>query len=109
MTPDGLAKRLQEKMLTHSAECIRDQLWFTPLCQCHNILGGDFCERVAAEALAYVREEMLGRGVPTTWLDPLLTGPEAVLKGHGPWAGPDIERLLGAITKRIDSLLESRP
>ena len=39
--------------------------------------------------------------VPTSWLDPLLTGPDAVLKGTGPWGCPDIERLLLAIKKRI--------
>lgn len=39
--------------------------------------------------------------IPTSWLDQLLTGPDAVLKGTGPWGCPDIERLLLAIKKRI--------
>ncbi len=39
--------------------------------------------------------------VPTSWLDPLLTGPDAVLKGMGPWPCQDIERLLNAIRARI--------
>ena len=43
-------------------------------------------------------------GVPTSWLDPLLTGPDAVLKGHGPWGCPDIEALLNAVRKRVQSL-----
>lgn len=43
-------------------------------------------------------------GVPTSWLDPLLTGPEAVLNGNGPWGCPDIERLLRAVKKRVESL-----
>jgi hypothetical protein len=39
--------------------------------------------------------------VPTSWLDPLLTGDQSVLKGNGPWGCPDIERLLNAIRERI--------
>jgi len=39
--------------------------------------------------------------VPTTWLDPLLTGPDKTLPGDGPWGCPDIERLLTALKKRI--------
>jgi len=38
------------------------------------------------------------REVPTNWCDPLLTGPDAALKGDGgTWGCPDIERLLGRI------------
>jgi len=43
-------------------------------------------------------------GVPTSWLDPLLTGPDAALKGPGPWGCPDIENLLRAVRKRVQSL-----
>ena len=37
--------------------------------------------------------------IPTTWLDPLLTGPKAVI-GMPPYGCPDIERLLNAIRER---------
>ena len=39
--------------------------------------------------------------VPTNWLDPLLTGPEAVIRGHH-FDCQDIERLLRALKKRIE-------
>ena len=40
--------------------------------------------------------------VPTSWLDSLLTGPEAVLpKGRYDYNGKDIERLLRAVKKRV--------
>lgn len=40
--------------------------------------------------------------VPTNWLDPLFSGPNAVLQGRGgTWGCPDIERLLRAVKKRI--------
>lgn len=43
--------------------------------------------------------------VPTSWLDSLLTGPDAVLKGKGgTWGCPDIEALLRAVKARIRSL-----
>ena len=43
--------------------------------------------------------------VPTTWLDDLLTGPNAVLKGNGgTWGCPEIEALLKAIKSRILAL-----
>lgn len=45
--------------------------------------------------------------VPTSWLDPLLTGDDAVLKGSGPWGCPDIERLLNAIRERIATAQET--
>ncbi len=38
--------------------------------------------------------------VPTNWLDPLLTGPDAVI-GKPPYGCPDIERLLRAVRDRI--------
>jgi hypothetical protein len=59
---------------------------------------------ILARALTAVRDEEQERAankVPDSWVDPLLTGPDAVLKGFGPWAGPDIERLLNAIQARI--------
>jgi len=39
--------------------------------------------------------------VPDSWLDPLLTGPDAVLKGPGPWGCAEIEALLKAVRTRI--------
>jgi len=40
--------------------------------------------------------------IPTTWLDPLLTGRDAALTGEaGKWGCPDIENLLRAIKDRI--------
>jgi hypothetical protein len=47
-----------------------------------------------------VREEC-AKVVPNTWLDPLLTGPEAILKGTGPYTGTDIENLLRAVGAAI--------
>jgi hypothetical protein len=38
--------------------------------------------------------------VPMSWLDPLLTGPKAVI-GNPPYGCPDIERLLNAIRDRL--------
>ena len=39
--------------------------------------------------------------VPTSWLDPLLSGPTAVI-GQPPYDCRDIERLLRAITARLE-------
>jgi len=42
--------------------------------------------------------------VPTSWLDDLLSGPDAALKGSGgTWGCPDIERLLNGVRDRISS------
>jgi len=40
------------------------------------------------------------RLVPANWLDPLLTGPKAVI-GKPPYYCPDIERLLNAVKERL--------
>lgn len=45
--------------------------------------------------------ERCAKQVPTNWLDPLLTGPDAVLEGTGPWGCPDIAKLLRAVKARI--------
>lgn len=43
--------------------------------------------------------------IPTTWLDPLLTGPGATLQGSGgTWGCPGIERLLNGVKQRIADL-----
>jgi hypothetical protein len=40
--------------------------------------------------------------IPTSWLDSLLTGPDAALHGDGgTWGCPDIERLLKRIKERM--------
>jgi len=38
--------------------------------------------------------------LPTNWLDPMLTGKNAVL-GKNPWGCPDIENLINAIRKKM--------
>jgi hypothetical protein len=53
-----------------------------------------------------VDTETLLACVPTTWLDPLLTGPDAVI-GRYPYGGDDIENLLRAIRARITALASS--
>lgn len=40
--------------------------------------------------------------VPSNWLDPLLTGAQAVM-GSPPWGCPEVERLLRAIRARIEA------
>lgn len=46
--------------------------------------------------------------VPTNWLDNLLTGPSAVLKGNGgTWGCPEIEALCKGIKARILALSNS--
>lgn len=56
--------------------------------------GGDIVE--------YVRADKVLAAFPDSWLDPLLTGPNAVV-GKPPFGCPDIERLLAAIKERIVS------
>ncbi len=52
--------------------------------------------------LAVLRDvrEAYAKVVPTNWLDPLLTGPNAVL-GKGPYGNREIEALLRGIQDRI--------
>lgn len=58
-------------------------------------------DRKHAAELAYVRKAVIA-AVPTTWLDSLLTGPDAVI-GKQPFTGTDIERLLSAVKKRVEA------
>jgi hypothetical protein len=53
-----------------------------------------------------VAQERIQNAIPENWLDPLLTGPDAVLRDP-PWNCPDIERLLNAIRKRLTPPAES--
>ena len=46
------------------------------------------------------------RAIPDTWLDPLLTGPNAVVRSKGDFTCPDIEALLRGVTTRIKALAE---
>lgn len=58
-------------------------------------------QRVVRERI--VRE--CAEQVPTTWLDNLLTGPNAVLKGNGgTWGCPEIEAVCKGIKSRILAL-----
>jgi hypothetical protein len=56
-------------------------------------------EQDIAAAFAALREECANE-LPTNWLNPLLTGPKAVV-GKPPYGCPDIERLCKAIAERI--------
>jgi len=42
--------------------------------------------------------------IPTTWLDPLLTGKKAVV-GKPPYNCQDIEQLLQAIKQRMENII----
>lgn len=44
---------------------------------------------------------------PTNWVDPLLTGPEAILPRGNAFACRDIERLLWAVSERVRKALEA--
>jgi hypothetical protein len=46
--------------------------------------------------------------VPDTWLDPLLTGPTAVVRSDGAFTCPDIEALCKAIRARLTAVLSER-
>ena len=45
--------------------------------------------------------EACANEIPSSWLDPLLSGPDAALTGGGPWAAQDIETLLRLVKRRI--------
>jgi hypothetical protein len=64
-------------------------------------------DQLTAAHAAGVRAGMLraAQMVPTSWLDSLLTGKEAVV-GTPPFGCPDIERLLSAIAAAIRSEAE---
>lgn len=66
-------------------------------------------ERAKARSQQRVVRERIVREcaeqVPTTWLDNLLTGPNAVLKGNGgTWGCPEIEAVCKGIKARILAL-----
>jgi hypothetical protein len=57
----------------------------------------------ATEAYAEQVREEAAKQIPTTWLDPLLSGPERIV-GDPPYYGKDMERLLQALAQRIRAL-----
>ncbi len=62
--------------------------------------------RIAKAAALDARDNRLRKAlrdaVPSNWLDPLLTGPKAVI-GQPPYGCQDIERLLNAVRERVVS------
>lgn len=48
--------------------------------------------------------------IPTSWLDPLLSGAKSALHGcAGKWGCPDIERLLQGIKARLEAARDTPP
>jgi len=52
-----------------------------------------------------IAEDLIGC-IPTNWSDPLLTGPDKVLRSTQPYRVEDIERLLKALRKRMKEKLD---
>lgn len=50
------------------------------------------------------RNQAILDAIPTTWLDPLLTGPDAIAKP--PYTCTDIERLMNAVRERVKAIVE---
>jgi hypothetical protein len=50
-----------------------------------------------------LREKVLG-AIPSSWLDPLLSGPQSITL---PATGPQIEALLRAVHRRVDEIFEA--
>lgn len=50
--------------------------------------------------------ERLADAIPSSWLDPLLTGKNKVI-GEPPYDCPDIEHLLNGIRERIKAILKA--
>ncbi len=50
------------------------------------------------------RDKAILAAIPTSWLDPLLSGPNEIAKP--PYHCPDIERLLQAIRERVQTIME---
>ena len=49
-------------------------------------------------------ERRILNAIPGSWFDPLLTGPDAVI-GNPPYSCKDIENLLLAIRRKIETLI----
>lgn len=48
------------------------------------------------------------KAVPDTWLDPLLTGPNAILPHTDSFTPKDVETLLHAVRKRVRDLITAQ-
>ena len=74
---------------------------------CDGWLDHRKCDSLALALDAFAREreasvwEEAANEIPSSWLDPLLTGPTAALTGRANWGCPDIERLLWELSKRL--------
>lgn len=52
-----------------------------------------------------IRREDALDAIPSNWIDNLLTGPDAALRGDGgTWGCPDIERLLNAVREKVRAI-----
>jgi hypothetical protein len=65
-------------------------------------LGG-WCKQAVrdkvSELIAAERERLIAL-IPSSWLDSMLSGPNAVV-GKPPWGCPDIERVLQAVKEKL--------
>jgi hypothetical protein len=58
-------------------------------------------------AATFPLTEALLAAIPTNWIDPLLTGPDAVI-GKPPYGCPEIEALLRGIGTRMRRIVNER-
>lgn len=63
-------------------------------------MSGARKHRESMASMAGRLREAAVKAIPTTWLDSLLTGPDAVI-GKPPYGVPDIEKLLSAVRDRV--------
>lgn len=66
-----------------------------------NALAGIILEHFGPDAVRQARRDTADL-IPDSWLDPLLSGPEAVI-GKPPYSCRHIERLLQAVKKRVET------
>jgi hypothetical protein len=66
----------------------------------------EIAELKATNAALIERLAKCADAVPTSWLDDILTGPNAVI-GEQPWGCPEVERILSAVRKRLAALAAS--
>lgn len=73
------------------------------------VIGLDMSGQAAKNAATSMRDlcvEKVKTEIPTSWLDSVLTGPQAVI-GKPPYNCVDIERLLRAISTQVTTALQS--
>lgn len=88
---DHTHRELCHKQLIDSAGNCPD----VPVClSCHN--------SAVVEAAQKMKDAMIA-GIPDSWLDSLLTGPDEVMGEH-PWGCPTVERLVQAIKERLEKV-----